>query len=127
MAKKEMGSKEELALLQKQLKGLAKAVESDINLPVNMEDYLVTLNSLKKRIMEIHKMPDYLMGGTQTGRATSKNPIAHGGPRASIDDEGFWTDAGKKAGWGTPPKPPVPDRRAAIEHTRKLNESSNNS
>lgn len=117
--------KEELAELKEQLKGLAKAVESDTNLPANMEDYLVTLNSLNKRIKAAHKMPDALMGGTQTGRATTKNPIAHGGPRSATPEE-FWTDAGRKAGWGTP-EPPMPDRRAAIQHTRKLNESSNNS
>lgn len=125
-----MVSKEELALVQEQLDGLSKAVESDTNLPMNMEDYLVTLNSLKKRIKKAYKMPDLLVGGTQTGRTSSHNPLAHGGPRTRIDNatpEDFWTDASKKAGWGTPPEPPMPDRRAAIQHTRKLNESSNNS
>ncbi len=113
-----MGSTEELALLQKQLAGLAKAVERDDDLPTNMEDYLVTLNSLKKRIETVNA-EDLMgpvgpmgLGGTVTGRMSTKNPNLGSIPR---------TKAGETS------RPPVTDRRAAIEHTRKLNAGINDS
>lgn len=106
-----MATKEEtLALLREQLDGLSTAVAGDKKFVQNQADYMVTLASLKKRIEEAHKIPDVLMGGTQTGRITSKNP-SHSDPRI-----------------GTPAVvPPITDRRAAIQHTRKLNELGNDS
>lgn len=119
-----MGNEEELSLLQEQLNGLAKAVAGDIDLPTNMADYLVTLSSLKKRIEAAKKGPDPDgLIGTATGRSSSKNPV-HSVPRPSgaIGLDGPTGQDG----------PTVPDpvtkpinRRAAIQHTRKLNESGN--
>ena len=121
-----MGSAEELELLQKQLAGLAKAVEDDQNLPANMEDYLVTLNSLKTRIATA-KQPeepdDPRVGGTMTGRMSSKNPNLHTLPRTAIEEA---SDQTVKA-MNPHTHPPVTDRRAAILHTRKLNELNNGS
>ena len=119
-----MGNTEELALLQEQLEGLAKAVERDTNLPANMEDYLVTLNSLRKRIKKAHKMPDLLMGGTQTGRMSTKTPNVQTLPKTGIDDTAIKAEQDKM---NPPIHPPKINRRAAIEHTRKLNELSNGS
>ena len=126
----------ELALLQDQLEGLAKTVAGDTNLPMNMEDYLVTLNSLKKRIKAALKVPDDLIGGTKTGRTSSRNPWMGSKPRTgSIDDATpeEWDAASKaereraKAAMNPHTHPPVTNRRAAIEHTRKLNELGDNS
>ncbi len=121
-----MATKEEtLELLREQLDGLSTAVAGDEKFVQNQADYMVTLASLKKRIEEAHKMPDVLIdpgskprgvavGGTQTGRVTPKNPLSHSDPRV-----------------GTPPVVPAvepkTDRRAAIQHTRKLNELGNDS
>ena len=119
-----MGSTEELALLQEQLTGLATAVEKDDNLPANMEDYLVTLNSLKKRIETAKQSPDDLeVGGTMTGRMSSKNPNVATLPRNMTQEQ---MDAANRA-MNPHTHPPMTDRRAAIEHTRKLNELSNDS
>ncbi len=128
MAKKEMNIKEDLSLLQEQLNGLFKTVESDTNLPVNIEDYLVTLNSLKKRIKEAYEMPYALVGGTQTGRISSKNPNLGAKPR-TVEWERMRGSEREAATAAMNPHtpPPVTNRRAAIEHTRKLNENSNNS
>ena len=122
-----MGSTEELALLQEQLTGLATAVEKDDNLPANMEDYLVTLNSLKKRIETAKQSPDDLeVGSTKTGRMPTKTPNLQTLPRTSIDDA--FIKAAIEAETTNPRiHPSKTDRRAAIEHTRKLNELSNDS
>ncbi len=119
-----MESEDELALLQEQLTGLAKAVEADDNLPANMEDYLVTLNSLKRRIEAAKQSSDDLeIGGTMTGRTSSMNPNVATVPRTAIEEA---SDQAIKA-MNPHLHPPKTDRRAAIEHTRKLNELSNGS
>jgi hypothetical protein len=118
---------ERLKVLNDQLDGLSKAVEADTNLPTNIEDYLVTLNSLKKRIEAANKMPDdpsknpnttgSPLAGTQIGRTSrAQRKMNNMTPKQM--------DAAKKALNG---RLPITDRRAAIEHTRKLNESSNDS
>lgn len=100
-----MATKQELLkVLSDQLKGLGMMVESDSSLPLHIDDYNVTLNSLKKQIEAAHKMPDDLMG-------SSKNPNAQQVPRPKQNKTAV----------------PIVNRRAAIEHTRKLNESLDNS
>jgi hypothetical protein len=119
-----VGDKDDLLKeLQAQLDGLAKAVEIDTNLPKNMPDYLVTLDSLKGRIEAANKMPDDLIGssksplvGTQTGRTSrAQRKMNNMTPKQM--------DAAAKA----LKERPLPNRRAAVEHTRKLNESGNHS
>jgi hypothetical protein len=106
---------ERLKVLNDQLDGLSKAVEADTNLPTNIEDYLVTLNSLKKRIEAANKMPD----GTQTGRTSrAQRKMNNMTPEQK--------DAAHKA-MNPHIYPPMTDRRAAIQHTRKLNERGNDS
>ena len=126
-----MGRPEELALLQEQLTGLATAVEKDDNLPTNMEDYLVTLNSLKKRIAAIKQSPDDLaVGGTMTGRMSTKTPNVATLPRTGIDDAAIKAELlrlHEQETMNPHIHPPKTDRRAAIEHTRRLNELSNGS
>ena len=110
--------------LKAQLDGLAMAVQSDENFPANKEDYLVTVNSLKKRLDKANKMPDDpVMSGTKTGRTSSKNPNFGSIPRNMTPKQ---RDAANKA-MNPPIHPPMTNRRAAIEHTRKLNESGNDS
>jgi len=113
-----VGDEEELSLLQEQLNGLAKAVEGDTNLPTNIADYLVTLNSLKKRMATANKVqePDELYAGTKTGRVSSKNPVhSVAKPSYTVGPDG---PTGPDLS-----EPPPTNRRAAIAHTRKLNES----
>lgn len=103
-----------LKQLEEQLGGLAKSVEVDTDLPVNIADYNVTLNSLRKRIEKAHAMPD---------GAVVANPL---------DDINNMTPKQRASAtmmaMNPHTHPPMTDRRAAIEHThRKLNESGNNS
>lgn len=117
-----MGSKEELSLLYDQLEGLAKAVASDPDYLVNKDDYLTTLNSLKNRIAIANRVPDtddLLIGGTKTGRTSSMKP------RPSIPWTGdpSWEEMQR----ANPAMNPLTNRRAAIEHTRKLNELGDDS
>jgi hypothetical protein len=116
-------------VLNEQLDGLSKAVEADRNLPTNIEDYLVTLNSLKKRIEAANKMPDdpsknpnttgSPLVGTQTGRTS----------RAQRKMDNMTPEQKNAANMAMKPHvyPPMTDRRAAIQHTRKLNERGNDS
>jgi hypothetical protein len=109
-----VGDKDDLQKeLQAQLYGLSKTVEGDTDLRGDMSDYLVTLNSLKKRIEAANKMPDDLRG-TQTGRTSASV--------AGVTPEQM--NAAEKA---LNSRLPITDRRAAIEHTRKLNESRDDS
>jgi hypothetical protein len=123
-----VGEKDDLLKeLQAQLDGLAKVVEIDTNLPGNMPDYLVTLNSLKKRIEAANKMDD--LTGTQTGRTTvqkaRKSSAAVARAQRKMNNmTPKQIDAAQKA---LNHRPPITDRRAAIEHTRKLNELGNDS
>ncbi len=127
-----MGSKQDLERLQEQLDGLAKTVQADSNLPVNMADYLVTLNSLKERIEAAQQTPDDLgarpsrgwVRGTKTGRVSSK--LTTGTPVSWDRMRGSERELAKAA-MNPHTNPPVTDRRAAILHTRKLNESNDNS
>jgi hypothetical protein len=115
-------NKEELLrLLREQLDGLAKSVESDKDFATNKEDYNVTIKSIRKRIAEANKLTgNPPMASTKTGRWSSKNPNTAQVPKTQP----------------VPPNGPIkevrprhrkPNRRAAIEHTRKLNESLNDS
>ena len=101
-----------LKQLEDQLGGLAKAVAVDTNLPVNMADYNVTLNSLRKRLEKAHAMPD---GSVIANPADDINNMT---PKQR--------DAAKKL-MNPHIHPPITDRRAAIQHTRKLNESRDDS
>lgn len=104
-----MGDDEELKLLQDQLEGLSKAVASDENLPVNMNDYLVTLGSLKKRIEAANKEPVGPVSAEQTPA------------RKRFDDIAIKLAEEKAEELRLNPPIPIPNRRAAIQHTRKLN------
>ena len=108
--------------LRDQLDGLAMTVKSDENFATNKEDYLVTVNSLKKRLDHAKKLPDDPpMAGTKTGRTSSKNPNMSQVPKSNrVRVTGMTATPNKTA-------VPVINRRAAIEHTRKLNESLDNS
>ena len=120
-----MTTKDDMQLIREQLDGLSKTVQSDENFKVNKADYLETLNSLKNRLMEAQKVPDSLMG-TSTGRTSSKNPNLHAIPRNNPGVLGPVGETGKTTGPAIA-KHPLPNRRAAIQHTRKLNERSNDS
>jgi len=113
--------KYERALLQKQLEGLKKTVAADPDLRKNMEDHLVTLNSLKKRMERANRVPDpddLVIGGTSTGRISSKTPNMAQVPRTDMEER--MANMARKAKQKHRERP---NRRAAIEHTRKLNES----
>ncbi len=119
-----MDKEETLQLVREQLDGLANAVANDKNFEVNKEDYQVTINSLRKRIVEAKKLTgEPPMAGTKTGRMSSKNPNVATIPKNMTPKQ---RDAAFRA---MNPRiyPPVTDRRAAIEHTRKLNELGNDS
>ncbi len=119
-----MDKEEILGLLREQLSSLAIAVESDENFATNKEDYLVTINSLKKRIVEAKKRTgESPMAGTKTGRMSSRGPNFGSVPRNMTTKQ---RNAANKS-MNPHIHPPVTDRRAAIEHTRKLNESGNRS
>jgi hypothetical protein len=114
-----VGEKDDLLKeLQAQLAGLRQQVEIDTELPENMDDYLVTLNSLKKRIVAANKMPDDLIGT----RTPSSASVAKA-QRKMHNMTPKQVNAAQKA---LGRRLPITDRRAAIEHTRKLNESGNN-
>ncbi len=124
-----MDKEETLKLLSDQLDGLAKSVASDENFRTNRDDYNVTINSLRKRIVEAKKMTgepstEDPMTGTKTGRMSSKNPNFGSIPKTPSSFKKFRPTSAKLP--QAKPKP-VTDRRGAIEHTRKLNERGNNS
>jgi hypothetical protein len=110
---------DEIRLIQEQLAGLAKAVQSDLNFAVNKEDYLVTVNSLKNRLEKAKLTGDPPMAGTQTGRTPRK--------QRKIDNMTPEQQEAATKAMNQFVRPPMTNRRAAIEHTRKLNESNNDS
>jgi len=115
-----VGEKDDLLKeLGAQLAGLRQQVEIDAELPENMSDYLVTLNSLKKKIVAANKMPDDLMGT----RTPSSASVAKA-QRKMHNMTPKQMDAAQKA---LGRRLPITDRRAAVEHTRKLNGRGNDS
>ena len=119
-----MRKEEFLKRLSEKLDGLTQTVKNDSNLSANMADYNVTLNSLKKKILEAYKLPDEFRGRTKTGRMYTKTPNLHTMPKTKIPD----APDGITGMTGPDPevKVPMTDRRAAIEHTRQLNARSDN-
>jgi hypothetical protein len=105
---------EERKLVQEQLAGFAKSVASDENFEANKADHLVTFESLKKRLEEAKLTGDPPAATNLDRRANRK--MNNMTPKQM--------DAAKKALGG---RLPITDRRAAIEHTRKLNELGNDS
>jgi len=101
---------QDLKKLREYLDILAEKVENENN-AANMAEHVKTLNSLNKQIDEA------------VGRSTRP---AH--TFANDPNTGFFRTKDEH-GFSTAPAEPVPviDRRAAIQHTRKLNESGNDS